>query len=106
MKVAQHFFLLCDTLTSTNSSPSSRPSGSPDDDESSAGGLLAEGEFLADGGPEDLNSSVLAVLDIFASKRQDLQLVHRYARCGANRKGILHLGCMCFEIAHVVQFLR
>ena len=34
------------------------------------------------------------------------ELVHRYARCGANRKGILHLGCMCFEVAHVVQFLR
>jgi hypothetical protein len=73
-KVAQHFFLLCDTLTSTNSSPSSRPSGSPDDDESSAGGLLAEDEFLDAGGPGDFNASALAVLDIFASKRQDLQV--------------------------------
>ena len=71
-KVAQHFFFLCETLTRINSSSSSRPSGSPDDEESSAGGLLAEGEFLAEGGPGDFKA---LALDIFASKRQDLQVI-------------------------------
>jgi hypothetical protein len=74
-KVAQNFFFVCDTFTRMNSSPSSRPSGSPDDEEYSAGGLPAEGEFLAEGGPGDLVASALWVFDICASKRQDLQVI-------------------------------
>ena len=66
---------MCETFTRINSSPSPRPSGSPDDEESSARGLPAEGEFLDEGGPGDLVASALGVLDIFASKRQDLQVI-------------------------------
>jgi hypothetical protein len=33
------------------------------------------------------------------------ELVHRYASCDADGEGILHLRCMGFEVAHVVQFL-
>jgi hypothetical protein len=78
-KVAQHFFLLCDTFTRINSSPSPRPSGSSDDEELSGEFLVdcelpAEGEFLAVGGPGDFMASALVEFDIFALKRQDLQV--------------------------------
>jgi hypothetical protein len=48
--------------------PSSRPSGSPEDDDEYAG------EFVADGGPGERKASALGALDIFALKRQDLQV--------------------------------
>ena len=74
-KVAQHFFFVCETFTRINSSPSPRPSGSLNDDESSAGGLPADGESLAEGGPRGLESLAFAELDIFASNRHDLQVI-------------------------------
>ncbi len=51
------------------SSPSSRPSGSPDKDVDEYAG-----EFLVVGRPGDLMESALGTLNIFVSKRQDLQV--------------------------------
>ncbi len=68
-RVAQHFHfpLSCETFTRMNSSPSSRPSGSPDDDEHA-------GKFLVVVGPGDFMASALGAFDIFVLKRQDLQV--------------------------------
>ncbi len=62
-----------------NSSHSSRPNGSLDDDEYAGefradSGLPAEGEFLVAGGPGDFMALALGESDIFASKWQDLQV--------------------------------
>jgi hypothetical protein len=60
-----------------NSSPSSRPSGSPDDEDEGVGdGEPLRSDCVGDGDPlrGDRWASLLEELDIFALKRQDLQL--------------------------------